>query len=74
MEIKGLYEKLGIDQSQVDALREMKVYAAAQRLMFMTQIIGRGGNIHKVNGRATAKRRAKNKVARRQRRVNRLGS
>lgn len=73
MEIKGIYEKLGIDQSEVDKLREMRVDTAAQRLMFMTKIMAGGGNIHRVDHQATAKRRAANKVARRQRRVNRAG-
>lgn len=70
MQIKGLYEKLGIEQSEVDKLREMRVQTASQRLMFMTKIVGSGGNIHRIDHKATAKRRAKNKVARQQRRVN----
>lgn len=71
MNIKGLYEKLGIDESQVEALRQLKLDTAGQRLMFMTKIVGNGGNIHRIDHKATEKRRTANKVARRQRRVNR---
>jgi hypothetical protein len=39
--------------------------------MFVAVIRARGGNIHGVNAKATAKRRAANKVARAQRKANR---
>lgn len=71
LQIPGLYEKLGIEQADVDRLRRMKIEAAAQRLMFASIIVGRGGNLHRVNWLETAKRRRKNKVAKRQRKVNR---
>lgn len=70
MEIKGLYDALGISQSEVDALRTLQVDSAVQRVMFYSRIVSAGGNIHRVNREATAKRRAKNKVARKSRHVN----
>ena len=71
MEIKGLLEVLGLSQSDVDRLRQLRIEAAAERLRFLSVVISKGGNIHGVNRSATEKRRARNKVARAQRKVNR---
>jgi hypothetical protein len=67
LHIKGLLEKLDLDQATVDRLRRMRVRAAVQYALFANLIVARGGNIHRVNRKATAKRRARNKAARKQR-------
>jgi hypothetical protein len=72
MEIKGLYEALGISQNEVDDLRGMVVRDAAQRLMFYSKIVANGGTIHRVHPDRKAKNRAANRVARKSRRVNKL--
>lgn len=73
MQIKGLVEKLGVDEAAVERLRAMRLAAALRQIQLITLVTQRGGNMHKVDREATAKRRAKNKVARKQRRVNRHG-
>jgi hypothetical protein len=72
LEIKGLKEKLGVTDDQLDDLRKLKVQAEAQQAFLMLTIWRKGGNIHRVDEKATAKRRKSNKVARKQRRVNRV--
>ena len=66
MKIRGLLESLNLDQATVDSLRKMRIATAAQYLMFAGLIVARGGSIHGVNRKATAKRRARNKAARKQ--------
>lgn len=72
MEIKGLQDKLGITDEQIEKLKELKVRTQMQDALLMMNIWKRGGNIHNVNVPETIKRRKANKVARKQRRVNRV--
>lgn len=67
MDIKGLKEKLGLTKEQEQKFDRMKVQFA----VLVMKLLSSGGNLHGVNAEATRKRRAKNKVARKQRRVNR---
>lgn len=69
--IKGLYEKLDVDPATIEELRKQAARDALLMLRYIYVIRLHGGALHKVNRRETAKRRAKNKVARKQRRVNR---
>lgn len=69
MEIKGLKEKLGVTDGQLDNLRKLRVQAETQRAFMMMTIWRKGGNIHSVNEKETAKRRKANKAARKARRV-----
>lgn len=71
MQIKGLAEKLGVEDAQIERLRQMRVEAAARQIQLISVVTGRGGNMHGVDRVATAKRRAKNKLARKQRKANR---
>lgn len=71
MEIKGLYEALGISKEETDALRSMKIDAAAQRVMFYSRIVATGGTIHRTHADRRAKNRADNKAARKARKVTR---
>lgn len=68
---KNLYQKMGVSDEERERLETMRFKAMVQRLMFVSKITLGGGTIHNVNHKATAKRRAANKVARKQRRVNR---
>lgn len=72
MEIKGLKEKLGVTEDQINNLRTLRVQAEVQKAVMMMVIWRKGGNIHGVNEKETAKRRKANKVARKQRRENRV--
>lgn len=56
--------------TEADRLRAMQFQEGMQRMRWMALIVHRGGNIHGVNHRATARRRAANKVARKQRKIN----
>lgn len=71
LEIKGLKEKLGVTDDQLDNLRALRIESEMREALMMMAIWKRGGNIHGVNEKETAKRRANNKAARKQRRVNR---
>lgn len=70
MEIKGLKEKLGVTEDQLDNLRALKIQAESQQAFMMLSIWKKGGNLHGVDHEATAKRRKANKVARKQRKQN----
>lgn len=67
MDIQGLKEKLGLTKEQEETFARMKV----QYAILVTTLIRTGGNLHGVDAEATRKRRAKNRIARKQRRVNR---
>ena len=67
MDIKGLKEKLGITKEQEETFARLKI----QYAMMAINIIKRGGNLHGVDAEATRKRRAKNRLARKQRKLNR---
>lgn len=69
--ISNLFEKTGADPALIEALRKMYYVNAMRRLQMMNLIVTRGGNLHRVNPVAVAKRRAANKVAAKQRKVNR---
>lgn len=71
MEINGLKEKLGVTDDQLNHLRELRIQAEAQKAFMMMTIWKQGGNIHGVSEKDTAKRRKKNKAARKQRKMNR---
>jgi hypothetical protein len=71
MEIKGLRERLNLTDEQTKKFLEMKAQFGMRMLVMMSKVVGSGGNIHRVNKAATAKRRAKNKLARKQRKANR---
>ena len=71
MEIKGLKDSLGITEEQVDHLRKLKVQVEQQAAQLYMHVWKNGGNIHGVDHEATAKRRKANKVARKQRKINR---
>lgn len=66
--IKGLAESLG-EQGKIDVDRFLSMQVRTAHLLM--HVISNGGNIHGVDVDATRKRRAANKVARKQRRVNR---
>jgi len=68
-EIKGLKEKLGVTDAQLDNLRELRLKTEMQQATMMINVWKNGGNIHGVNEEETAKRRKKNKIARKARRV-----
>ena len=70
MEFKGLKEKLGVTDEQLDNLRALRVESEMREALMMMTIWKRGGNIHAVDESATRKRRAKNKIARKQRKLN----
>lgn len=69
--ISNLFEAVGADEEQVNKFRAMLVENGMRLLKVQMLIVQRGGNIHKVDHKATAKRRARNKAARKQRRINR---
>lgn len=71
MEIKGLKEKLGVTDEQLDHLRDLRVSTEMRAATLMTNIWRRGGTIHKSNPETVARNRKKNKAARKARRVNR---
>lgn len=71
VDYKNLLDKLDVSPDQVQKLYEMKFREMQRRAFFITVIIGNGGNIHRTNAKETAKRRAANKVAAKQRKVNR---
>jgi len=68
--IKNLLKSTGVDAGQIDALRQEFFQTAMRKLAVYQVIVNRGGNIHKVHPKGVAKRRAANKVAARQRKVN----
>ena len=68
--ISNLLEVINADPTVMAEIRAMSAVNGARMIAAFTLIVGRGGNIHRVNVRATAKRRAANRVARHQRRVN----
>lgn len=72
-EIKGLKEKLGVTDEQLDHLRELRIKTEMQQASMMMNIWRVGGNIHGVDEKGTSKRRAANKRARKARRANRHG-
>lgn len=72
MEIRGLKEKLGVTDDQLDNLRALRIQSEMQQAFMMMNIWKRGGNIHGVDEKATRKRRAKNKAARKARKANRV--
>lgn len=74
LSIKGLREKLGVSDEQLDSLRKLRVQAEMQEATMMMVIWRSGGNIHGANKTKTTKRRKANKVARKQRRENRVRS
>lgn len=67
MDIKGLKDKLNLTPEQEERFNRMKIRYA---IMYLN-VLRRGGNLHGVDVEATRKRRAKNRVARKQRKVNR---
>lgn len=71
--IKGLLDTLGGEKHKqlMEALRKLHYINGMRKLAMMNLIVSRGGNIHNVNPTAVAKRRAANKVAAKQRKVNR---
>jgi hypothetical protein len=71
VKIKNLFEKTGADPALIETLRKMYYVNAMHKLAVMNTIVARGGNIHTVHPAAVAKRRAANKVAAKQRKVNR---
>lgn len=71
MEIRGLADKLGVTDDQLNHLRKLKVESEARIAQLYMSIWRRGGNLHGTNEKATAKRRKANKVARAQRKKNR---
>jgi hypothetical protein len=71
LEIKGLKEKLGVSDEQINNLRELRIQAEAQKAFMMLTIWNKGGNIHGVDKKATSKRRKANKRARKARHGNR---
>jgi len=71
LEIKGLKESLGVTDEQFENLATLKVATQMQTALLYMNIMNRGGNIHSVDHVATAKRRKANKVARKQRKINR---
>ena len=68
LEIKGLKEKLGVTDEQLDNLRELRIATQTREAFLMMNVWRRGGNIHRVNESATATRRKKNKAAKKARR------
>lgn len=70
LEIKGLKEKLGVTDDQLDNLRELKVATQMREAFLMMTVWRKGGNIHGVNESATENRRKKNKAAKKARRAN----
>jgi hypothetical protein len=71
MEIKGLKEKLGVTDEQIDHLRDLRIATEMRQAMLMMNIWKRGGNIHSSNPETVASNRKKNKAARKARRANR---
>lgn len=72
MEIKGLRESLGVTDEQFKNLADLRLRAETHIATMMLNVMRTGGNIHGTNYAETAKRRKANKIARRQRRVNRV--
>lgn len=72
MEFKGLKEKLGVTDAQLDNLRDLRVATQMREAMLMMKLWKRGGNVHGVNESETAKRRQKNKAASKARKANRV--
>lgn len=72
MEIKGL-DKI-VTEEEMDHLRDLKIQTQNHIATMMLNVMRRGGNIHGANWSAVDKRRKANRVARKQRRVNRNGS
>lgn len=67
----NLFDKLGMTPEDQQQLFEMKLKHSFQIIMFAQAIVRNGGNLHHVNEKATAKRHAANKRARKQRRLTR---
>jgi hypothetical protein len=70
IEIKGLKDKLGVTDEQLDNLRDLRVRTEMHQATMMINVWSRGGNIHGVNKSETTKRRKANKLARKQRKQN----
>ncbi len=71
VKITNLLEKTGTSEEDRNRLRQMVFDAAMETIRQRQTILAKGGNIHGVNHRATAKRRAANKRARQARKANR---
>ncbi len=71
LEIKGLQDKLGVSDEQINNLRDLRIRTELHQATMMMSVWRRGGNIHGVNEKETTKRRKKNKEARKARRGNR---
>jgi len=69
-EIKGLHEATGSDPEFINRLRNTMMVNRLRLKLVRQLIVKRGGNIHRVDREATKKRRAANKQARKQRRIN----
>lgn len=68
LSIKGLQEKLGVTDEQLDNLRELKALTQMREAFMMMTIWKKGGNIHGSNPDRVSKNRKKNKAARKARR------
>jgi len=66
-EIAGLHEATGSDPEFMLRLRNTMRLNRLRLKLVQQLIVKRGGNIHRVDQKATAKRRAANKRARKQR-------
>jgi len=62
-------ESLSLSNSKVNELRQEALPKVIQFLMFANVIVRNGGNVHGANRKATAKRRAANRAARKQRKA-----
>jgi hypothetical protein len=72
VEIKGLRETLGVTDEQFQHLEDLKLRTQAHIATMMLNVMRRGGNIHGAGDPVEkAKRRKANKLARKQRRINR---
>lgn len=65
-----IVDQLKLSDAQLEKLRAESLARAIVWLKFASKIVSKGGNIHRVNFKETARRRAANKRARTQRRVN----
>jgi len=71
VEIKGLKEKLGVSDDQLDNLRQLRIATEMRQAMLMMNVWKRGGNIHSSDPKTVASNRKKNKAAKKSRKVNR---
>lgn len=71
LEIKGLQEKLGVTEDQLDKLRSLRIATEMQKALLYTNIWRHGGNVHGTGDPVEkGKRRKANKLARKQRKNN----